>query len=51
MIVAKILPAREVVAVDSGATSEAMERILLKRTPDDDPKSPDLPTGKTLARW
>jgi hypothetical protein len=52
MIVAKIPPAREEDdAVDSGATSEAMEKILLKRTPDDDPKSPDLPTGKTLARW
>jgi len=46
MIVAKMLPAREVDAVDSGATSEAMERNLLKRTPDDDAKSPDLPPEK-----
>jgi hypothetical protein len=51
MIVAKIPPTREADAVDSGATSEAMERNLLKRTPDDDAKSPDLPTGKMLARW
>jgi len=40
MIVAKTLPAREAVAVDSGATSEAMEKILLKRTPADDANHP-----------
>jgi hypothetical protein len=40
MIVAKIPPTREADAVDSGATSEAMEKILLKRTPADDANRP-----------
>jgi hypothetical protein len=42
MIVAKIPPAREDEddAVESGATSEAMEKILLKRTPADDANRP-----------